>query len=87
MKIVFIKNHCGFKAGDAIEDHPNADYLLRCRVAVEAEVDSVEQLPPVGVTVVSGETLQETVPEAPDETLPEKVEHNNPLHIKKKSRG
>jgi len=35
MKIVFLKDHVGFKAGDTSDDHQHAAYLVRMGVAEE----------------------------------------------------
>lgn len=38
MKIVFLKDHVNYKAGDVVENHPNTNYLLRCGVVEMAPI-------------------------------------------------
>jgi hypothetical protein len=42
MVIKFLKDHLEYKTGQVVNDHPNADYLVRCKVA-EVEVEKTKQ--------------------------------------------
>lgn len=44
MKIVFLKDHVDYKAGDVVENHPNTDYLLRCGVVIMAPIEVVKPI-------------------------------------------
>lgn len=44
MKIVFLKDHVNYKAGDVVENHPNTNYLLRCGVAKMAAIEMVKPI-------------------------------------------
>lgn len=37
MKIVFLKDHLDYKAGDVVDNHPNAAYLIILKVAEESK--------------------------------------------------
>jgi hypothetical protein len=41
---IFLKNHCEFKIGEEITEHPNLDYLLTMKVIkTSKEVEEVEE--------------------------------------------